>query len=103
MSPTSSRPQSPAATIPREPIRRPGLWVVLALVVLAGVPLYLPQGAIEPVVLGLPLWLLGSVAAAVALSAVVCWACLRAWSLAEPAEEAELDRVRLDMTREEGR
>ncbi|WP_028658727.1 hypothetical protein [Nocardioides insulae] len=73
----------------REPVRRPGIWIALVLITLAGVPFYLPEGTIDPIVLGIPLWILGSVLAAVLLSAVVCWVCLRGWSLVEDAEEAE--------------
>ncbi|UYM03888.1 hypothetical protein [Solicola gregarius] len=73
---------------PREPIRMPALWVAVTATVLIGVPLYLPEGTIDPIVLGVPLWLLVCVVAAVALSAILCVACLRWWSLAEPAEAA---------------
>lgn len=79
--PTTARPL-------REPIRSPWLWVAMAVVVVAGVPLYLPTGSIRPLVGGVPYWLLISVAATVAFSALTCWACLRDWNLAEPAEEA---------------
>lgn len=79
--PTTARPL-------REPIRSPWLWVAMAVVVVAGVPLYLPTGSIRPLVGGVPYWLLISIAATVAFSALTCWACLRDWNLAEPAEEA---------------
>lgn len=72
----------------REPVRFPWLWVAMGVVVLAGVPLYLPAGAVEPLVGGIPFWLLISGAATLAFSALTCWACLRVWNLAEPAEEA---------------
>ncbi len=76
------------APTPREPIRMPWIWVVIVLTVLAGVPLYLPAGAIDPIWFGVPYWLVISVVAAVALSAVLCLVCLRCWSLAEPQETA---------------
>ncbi|GLZ49966.1 hypothetical protein Acsp06_61510 [Actinomycetospora sp. NBRC 106375] len=76
----------------REPVRNPWLWIAMAVVVVAGVPLYLPTGAIRPLVGGVPFWLLISVAATVAFSALTCWACLRDWNLAEPAEEAARER-----------
>jgi hypothetical protein len=72
----------------REPIRNPWLWAAMAVVVLVGVPLYLPTGSVEPLVGGVPYWLWISIAATVAFSALTCWACLRQWNLAEPAEEA---------------
>jgi hypothetical protein len=76
----------------REPIRNPWLWIAMAVVVVAGVPLYLPTGSIRPLVGGVPYWLLISVAATFAFSALTCWACLRWWNLAEPAEEAARER-----------
>ncbi|GAA4887005.1 hypothetical protein [Actinomycetospora straminea] len=86
----SDLPATPPAEGPplREPIRIPWLWVAMGLVVLAGVPLYLAPGVIRPLVGGIPFWLLISIAATVAFSALTCWACLRGWNLAEPAEEA---------------
>ncbi|GAA4942990.1 hypothetical protein EV188_104244 [Actinomycetospora succinea] len=82
----------PAGARLREPIRTPWLWVAIGVVVLVGVPWYLPTGAIEPLVGGIPFWLLISVGATLAFSALTCWACLRDWNLAEPAEEAARER-----------
>ncbi|MGH3359373.1 MAG: hypothetical protein ACRDO7_11260 [Nocardioidaceae bacterium] len=82
--PTDRPPTEPI----REPIHIPWIWVAIVLVVLAGVPLYLPAGAIDPIWLGVPFWLIISVVAAVAMSAVICLVCLRWWSLAEPQETA---------------
>lgn len=72
---------STSSTSPREPIRRPLVWVLIGLTILAGVPWYLPSGLIEPVVAHLPGWFWLSIIAAVALSAVTCWACLTQWEL----------------------
>lgn len=88
----SDEPDTAGARPLREPVRNPWLWVAMGVVVLIGVPLYLPAGVIGPLVGGVPLWLLVSVAATAAFSAVTCWACLRAWNLAEPAEEAAAAR-----------
>ncbi|PVZ08530.1 hypothetical protein [Actinomycetospora cinnamomea] len=90
--PGTTADHSAAARPLREPVRNPWLWVAMALVVLAGVPLYLPTGSIRPLVGGVPYWLLISVAATVAFSALTCWVCLRGWNLAEPAEEAARER-----------
>lgn len=73
----------------REPIRSPWLWVALVIVILAGVPFYLPPGSTQPLIAGVPYWLIISLAATLAFSTITCWACLRAWNLAEPEEEAE--------------
>ncbi|MDA0566336.1 hypothetical protein LG943_18740 [Streptomonospora sp. S1-112] len=82
MAPSSDKPV-------REPIRKPWIWIVLALLLLAGVPLYWPPGTVEPIVLGLPLWALVTVASSVLLSAYLSWLCLTQWSVVEDAEEAE--------------
>lgn len=41
----------------KEPIRKPWIWVTLAVIVLSGIPWYLPQGSVRPVFLGLPYWM----------------------------------------------
>jgi hypothetical protein len=74
----------------REPVRRPWLFAVLLVIVLAGTPLWYPTGTIRPVVLGVPLWFAISVASTFAFAAFVSWICLRQWNLVEPAEEAAL-------------
>jgi hypothetical protein len=80
---------APARTRPlREPVRNPWLWAAMGVVVVIGVPFYLPPGVVGPLVGGVPAWLLISVVATIAFSALTCWACLRDWNLAEPAEEA---------------
>lgn len=79
------RRSSPAALV--EPIRRPGIWVVLVLLIVAAVPLYLPSGTVRPLVFGLPYWMVISVVATVLFAAFTSWVCLRRWNLAEPEEE----------------
>lgn len=74
----------------REPVRTPWVWVVMALVVLGGIPLYLPPGTTGPLVLGIPSWMALSVLFTVLFAAFTSWLCLRWWNLAEPEElEAE--------------
>ncbi|MBX9389975.1 hypothetical protein ACFPZ0_21985 [Streptomonospora nanhaiensis] len=82
MAPSSDKPV-------REPIRKPWIWIVLALLLLAGVPLYWPPGTVEPIVLGLPLWALVTVGSSVVLSAYLSWLCLTQWSMVEEQEERE--------------
>jgi hypothetical protein len=72
----------------REPIRSPWVWVVMVLLVLGGIPLYLPTGAVEPLVLGLPLGMALSIAFTLLFSAFTSWLCLRRWNLVEDEEEA---------------
>jgi hypothetical protein len=84
-----------AATSAREPIKRPLLWILIGAAVLAGIPWYVPAGTVEPFVLGIPAWFLASVAAAVALSAITCWACLTQWQLAD-VEDALVEGEEVD-------
>ncbi len=42
----------------REPAKSPVFWVVWLLLILFSVPWYFPSGTYEPVVAGLPLWVL---------------------------------------------
>ncbi|MFC4001631.1 hypothetical protein ACFS2C_00855 [Prauserella oleivorans] len=70
-----------------EPIRRPGIWAVMVLLMVASVPLYLPSGTVRPLVFGLPYWMVISVVATLLFAAFTSWVCLRRWNLAEPDEE----------------
>ena len=58
-----------------------GFWALLMLLVVLTVP-YLFAGAIEPLLWGLPLWLLASCGAALAITALTVWRIRRGWSLA---------------------
>lgn len=70
-----------------EPIRKPRIWVGLVLVLLAGVPWYLPAGTIHPIILGMPLWTLIAMLSSVALCAHLTWILTRHWKLVEDEEE----------------
>lgn len=72
----------------REPIRSPWVWVVMSLIVLAGTPLYLPAGVVEPLVFGIPYWMVVSVFFTLAFAAFTSWLCLGRWNLVEQREEA---------------
>lgn len=84
----------PGTTEEREPIRSPWLFAVAALLIVAGTPLWYPAGTIEPIVAGVPVWFAVAVVTSVGLSALTCWACLRAWNIAEPFEESGGDLTR---------
>lgn len=73
----------------KEPIRKPWIWILLAIIVLAGVPWYLPAGTIEPVILGVPYWLLISVFFSFVLCGYLSWLCLTQWDVVEAEEEAQ--------------
>lgn len=82
---TREQPQNPPT---REPVRTPWPWVGLAVIILVGIPWYLPAGTIGPIVLGLPLWTLVAVASSVGVAAYLSWMVGRFWNLVEDQEEA---------------
>lgn len=71
-----------------EPIRLRSLWVGMAVIVLFGVPFYLPPGTTHPMVLGVPHWMAISVVSTLLFAALTSWICLRRWNIDEPEEEA---------------
>lgn len=70
-----------------EPIRSPWLWAGVIILLIAGVPWYVPGGAIEPIVMGLPLWTWTAMGATVAMCGYLHWAIVRHWKLVEDVEE----------------
>jgi hypothetical protein len=72
----------------KEPVRRPWIWIVLAIIMLASIPWYLPTGSIGFVWMGIPAWMLVSVAFTLLMSAYVAWLCFTQWDVAETEEEA---------------
>lgn len=72
----------------KEPIRKKWIWWVLGALVLFNAPWFLPEGSIEPFILGVPYWVLLVVGLSVALAAFLHWACMTQWNLVEDAEEA---------------
>ncbi|HZH98162.1 MAG TPA: hypothetical protein VEX38_04260 [Fimbriimonadaceae bacterium] len=71
----------------KEPIRKPWIWVVMALIMLAAIPWYLPAGTIGFVLLGVPYWMLISVAFSLLLCGYLCWLCFTQWDVVEEEEE----------------
>ncbi|MDI2027594.1 hypothetical protein QFW96_03180 [Saccharopolyspora sp. TS4A08] len=66
--------------------------MALAVVVLVGVPFYLPAGSTHPMVLGVPYWVVISAVSTLLFAVLVTWACLYRWNIEEPEEEAGGDR-----------
>lgn len=73
----------------KEPIQKKWIWLLLLLIVLAIVPWYFPESAVEPFVLGFPLWAFLSTVFSIVLSAYLSWLCLKQWNIVEDEEEAE--------------
>lgn len=72
----------------KEPIRKKWIWWVLGVLVLFNAPWFLPEGSIEPFILGVPYWVLLVVILSVALAAFLHWVCMTQWNIVEDAEEA---------------
>lgn len=66
----------------------PWVWAGLLALVLAGVPWYLPEGTIGPVVLGFPVWTLVSVLSTLGVCLYLSWMLLRRWNVVEDVEES---------------
>lgn len=73
----------------KEPIRKPWIWVALTIILLAGIPWYLPQGTVRPLFLGFPYWMFISVAFSLILCGFLSWLCLNEWDVVEAEEERE--------------
>ncbi|WP_246945072.1 hypothetical protein [Bacillus pinisoli] len=73
----------------KEPIQTKWIWVVLVLIVLAIVPWYFPQSAVEPFILGFPLWAFISTVFSIVLCGYLSWLCISHWNIVEDEEEAE--------------
>lgn len=73
----------------KEPIRKPWIWVVMVLIMLAAIPWYLPKGTIGFVLLGVPYWMLISVALTLLMCGYVSWLCFTQWDVVEAEEERE--------------
>ncbi|WP_119068377.1 hypothetical protein [Rubrobacter indicoceani] len=81
----------------KEPIRKPWIWVVMAIILLAAIPWYLPGGTVSPIILGMPYWAFISLVFSLSLCAYLSWLCLYEWDVVEEEEE----RARADAKREE--
>ncbi|RNL84148.1 hypothetical protein [Halostreptopolyspora alba] len=77
----------PSPRQPREPIRKPWIWVVLAAIILVSVPWYWPPETIHPIVFGLPLWSLVTLAGSVVLCGFLSWVCRTQWETPDDGEE----------------
>lgn len=68
---------------PLEPRSRPWIWAVYALLFAASVPWYLPAGSPARLWLGLPHWVVISLAAYLAVALFTAWVVARYWSVPE--------------------
>lgn len=73
----------------KEPIRKKWIWIVLAIITLGIVPWYFPERAVEPYILGFPLWAFVSTVFTIILCGYLSWLCTSQWKIVEDQEEAE--------------
>jgi hypothetical protein len=71
----------------KEPIRKKWIWIVLFINVVLIVPWYFPKGAVEPFVLGFPLWAFISTFFTLIMGAYLSWLCISQWNIVEEEEE----------------
>jgi fatty acid desaturase len=71
----------------KEPIRKPWIWIVLAIIMLAAIPWYLPAGSIGFVWMGIPAWMLISVVFTLIMCGYVSWLCFTQWDVVEGEED----------------
>lgn len=62
-------------------LRRPWIWLVYLLLFALSVPWYLPADAAPALWLGVPYWVVLSLAAVVAIAAFTAWCAQRYWPL----------------------
>lgn len=87
-------PMMPDRSPPQEPRSRPWIWGVYVLLFAASVPWYLPAGSPPRIWLGLPHWVVISLAAYLAVAVFTAWVVARYWSApagddAQEADDAE--------------
>jgi hypothetical protein len=75
------RHESISMTSQREPAQL-WIWAIIAVLLFLCVP-YFFAGTYEPLLLGIPLWFLSVLAAALALTGFTVYIVLRQWRLAE--------------------
>lgn len=80
----------------KEPIHKPWIWVVMALILLASIPWYLPKGSIGFALLGIPYWMLISIAFTLLMCGFVSWLCFTQWDVVEAEEEGDYSEVAQD-------
>jgi len=71
----------------KEPIRIKWVWIVLGIIILSGVPWYLPIGGIYPIVFGLPYWALISVVSSIALAIFLNYVMSNLWDMESLKED----------------
>ncbi|WP_408011818.1 hypothetical protein ACJROX_28380 [Pseudalkalibacillus sp. A8] len=77
----------------KEPIKKKWIWIGLVLILIAIVPWYFPEKAVEPIILGFPFWAFLSAIFSLVLCGYLSWLCTHEWNIVEDIEEAEKRKV----------
>jgi len=73
----------------KEPIKTKWIWVVLAIIILAGVPWYLPEGTYNPIIFGFPYWAFISLISTIALAIFLNYVIDKFWDMEVLEKEIE--------------
>lgn len=73
----------------KEPIQYTWIWVVIIIISLIGVPWYLPQGTIYPIIIGLPYWAFISLVASIALGIFLNYVVKNCWDMEALKEDKD--------------
>ncbi|MFW5855972.1 MAG: hypothetical protein ACOCVB_01730 [Bacillota bacterium] len=76
----------------KEPIKFAWIWVVLVIILLIGIPWYLPEGSYSPIILGFPYWAFISVISTVALAVFLNYVIDNYWDMEELEEKIEEEK-----------
>lgn len=76
----------------KEPIKYKWIWVVIGIIVLIGVPWYLPTGSIYPLIFGFPYWAFISVVSTIVLAGFLTYVVNNYWDMEDIVEEIEEER-----------
>ncbi len=71
----------------KEPIKKPGIWIGIGIILLLLVPWYLPAGSYEPLIFGFPYWALIVIGMSIVLSAFLSYVIKYHWHIEEESEE----------------
>lgn len=71
----------------KEPIQFKKMWLIFIIIALVSVPWYFPEGAIQSVILGFPLWGFISLVASIALSIFLGYFINNCWDMESIKED----------------
>lgn len=73
----------------KEPIKNWKMWIVLVILFAFCVPWYFPAGTYEPIIFGVPYWVLAVLGASVAVSIALTYILKNCWQMTDEEEDEE--------------